>query len=476
MTRFNILLTAAIVSLSSLVAQAQNPPQQLASDLQDILDNSLPSEVAPGAVLSVYVPGEWTWSSATGNAISGETAGYPMTTATPGTKYRAGSISKMFTAASVMQMHDAGLLNITDNISQYLRASIINDTIPNGADITIQNLLEHTSGLGDAAANDSCQQDALANLTRDFTLEENIFCGSQFASLPPDLMMTYSNTNYALLAMLIEEVSGTSYAQYVTDNIITPLGLTNTYIPVAAEDEIATAHMGCYWWVIPGTFMADMTVVDASLYRGWANIVSDTEDLTLFYEALRSEQVITASSFNQMFTLSSLSSWYGMGAELTQLSGTNYYGHSGEVGNTSGLYFSDISTSEFPNGYYIAYNFNYQGVNFTSKIDLPVFNLMSSYLTGVDEEMTVEVEVGNGFPNPTANQFTLPLHSGGFTNAAVTVHNLAGQEVLAPVAQDITPGPNNISVDVSALSPGMYIYHIQVADRAYNGRINVVSK
>jgi hypothetical protein len=234
--------------------------------------------------------------------------------------------------------------------------------------------------------------------------------------------------------------------------------------------------MGCYWWIVPGTFMADMTVVDASLYSGWANIVSNTEDLILFYEALRTEQVITASSFNQMFTLSSLSSWYGMGAELTEISGTEYFGHSGEVGNTSGLYFCNLSTNEFPNGYYIAYNFNYQGVSFTTKIDVPVYNLLNNYMTGLTEEIAFEVQVGNAFPNPTTNQFSVPVHSGGFTDAAVTVLNLAGQEVLLPITHNLAPGNNSISVDVSPLSVGMYIYHIEVADRAYNGRINVVSK
>lgn len=476
MTRFNAFLAAFAFLLSSNIAWAQNPPQQLANDLQTILDNALPNEQGAGAVLSVYVPGEWTWSSASGNAIAGVTSGFPATTAASDTKFRAGSISKLFTAASIMQLHDAGLLDITDNISQYLRSSIINDTIPNGNDITIQNLLEHTSGLGDAAANDSCQQDALANLTRDFSLEENIFCGSQFASLPPDLMMTYSNTNYAILAMIIEEVTGNSYAQYITDSLITPIGLTNTYIPIATEDEIATPHMGCYWWIVPGAYMADLTVVDASLYRGWANIVSNTEDLTLFHEALRNGQVVSTASFNQMFTLSSLSSWYGMGAELTEISGTEYYGHSGEVGNTSGLYFCNITSSEFPNGYYIAYNFNYQGVDFTNNIDVPVYNLMSNYTVGFSEEMAVQIEVENAYPNPTASQFSLPIKSGGYTSATLHLYNLAGQEVQAATSLSIAPGNNRISCDVSTLSAGIYNYALRVGERRYNGRISVLNQ
>lgn len=469
MKRFNYILLFAF-ALTCNTAFAQTAPQALANDLQSILDNALPNEQGAGGVLGVHVPGQWSYYTASGNAISGTTAGQSATMATPTTKFRVGSISKIFTSISILQLHESGALDINDPISSYLRASLVNDTIPNGPSITVKHLLNHTSGLGDAAANDSCQQDALNDLTRHFSLEENIFCGSQFAALPPDIMFSYSNTNYALLAMIIEEVSGVSYAQYITDNIITPLGLTDTYIPDGNEDEIATAHMGCYWWLVPGTYLADLTILDASLYTGWANVVSTTADLISFYEALRNDQLVGSATVAMMFTANSPSTWYGMGTELLEISGTDYQGHSGEVANTSGLYFCPISTTEFPDGYYISYNFNYQGVPFTTDVDVPVYNLMSNYATGL-ETMETQLFVSDVYPNPATDQTTLEINSNDNAAATLSILDLSGKQVTAPRQVQINSGNNRTRVDLSDVQQGVYVIVLTTADRSYNGRI-----
>ncbi len=448
--------------------QAQAPPANVANQLQNILDNALPNEQGAGVTMGIYVPGKWSWQSASGNAIAGITTGYPATTATGTHKFRVGSITKMFTAIAILQLEEAGLLQTTDLIAQHLRTTLVNDTIPNGTQITINNLLNHTSGLGDAAANDSCQQAALSDLTRTFSLEENIYCGSDFAALPPNILWSYSNTNYAILAMIVEEASGQSYESYLNDSIIVPLGLANTYIPTSVEDEIATPHMGCYWWLIPGTYRIDMSIVDPTLYKGWAGMVSTTEDLMTFYEALRSGGLISNTSYNKMFTITAPSTYYGLGTEMVDIAGTDYFGHSGEVANTSGLYFCNISTPEAPNGYYIAYNFNYQGVNFTNNMDVPVYNLMST-LTGM-EELPLQVEAL--YPNPASNMVNIQLATANPEAIQYQLLDTKGAVVQGVKLQ--YSSVNRLVLNLSQVNNGIYFLKITDGTYAITRKISVV--
>lgn len=468
-----LILTLALLYAVHVNVYAQNPPANIAAELQDILDNALPNEQNSGGVLGVHVPGQWSWYGASGHAIAGVTSGQPASFATPQHQFRAGSISKLFTAVAIFQLQDDGLLGIYDPISQYLRPSLVNDTIPHGSDITIFHLLSHTSGLGDAAANDSCQSDALNDLTRTFSLEENVFCGSQFAALPPDIFFSYSNTNYALLAMIIEEVSGMDFPSYVEANIFQPAGMNATYIPGANEDQITNPHMGAYWWISPGSLMVDLTVVDASLYTGWADAVSTTADLMLFYEQLRNDQLISASARQAMFTMPSLSSWYGLGTELLDLDGDDYFGHSGEVGNTSGLYFCDIQTAEFPNGYYISYNFNYQGVDFINGIDYPVYHLLNNPTVNTTEKIVPELSSLFVAPNPANDFTTIQLQSNQYSSCILTIHDVSGKEVGISRMIDIQPGSNTIPLDLSEFESGVYLFTLTNANQRLNGSIIV---
>ncbi len=263
-------------------------------------------------VASVHVPGQWTWEGASGNAISGITAGYPATLARPQTRFRTGSITKVFAAAGILLLEEEGLISLQDDVSLYLRPTLLNDTIKNSAPLTIIHLLNHTSGILNSADNTDCLQDALSDLTRYFPLEEAIYCGAvQGEYFPPGFAWSYSNTNYSILAMIIEQVSGLDFKTFIENRIIQPLGLNETEIPV--NDEISGDHMGCYWNV--GQWI-DLTIVDPSLYNGWASVVSTASDLTKFFRSLREGALISPASWQKMMTIYPGSWDYGLGLEF----------------------------------------------------------------------------------------------------------------------------------------------------------------
>jgi CubicO group peptidase (beta-lactamase class C family) len=427
-------------------------PQYIQDELQNILDNALPNDPNPGAVMTVYVPGQWTWSGATGSSISGMTGGTVLTTAQPSDLFRVGSISKTFTSVSILQLYEAGLLDLDDPIDNYLRPSLINDTIQSSATVTIRQLLDHTSGIANSADNLTCQQNALANLTAFYSIEENIYCGaSQGELFTPGSSWYYSNTNYGILAMIVEEITGNDYWNYVNDSIITPLNLSNTLIPTT--NEIQGNYMGCYWDL--GAQTVDMSIVNPSLYKGWAEVVSNTSDLTLYFEALSNGQLIDDTTFAIMKTITPPSMFYSLGLEHTYTALMDFWGHSGSVGNTSGMYYVSISTPEFPDGYYIAYNFTYEGVLLYQNVDLPVWSLLMGYHLSVDElanSPTLEV-----FPNPATDNLQLTFSSSTESALTLKLYDLSGNVLRSEIVNKQADSNVQLSWDIRSLSNGMYI-------------------
>jgi D-alanyl-D-alanine carboxypeptidase len=446
-----------LLLIYAFTCKSQVAPQYIQDGLQAILDNSLPSDPNPGAVLTVYVPGQWTWSGASGYAISGETVGTSATLAQPSDYFRVGSISKTFASVCILQLEEAGLLDIDDTIGLYLRPTLVNDTIQSSTPVSIRQLLTHTSGIANSADNVTCQQDALSDLTRFFSIEENIECGaSQGEMFNPGSSWYYSNTNYAILAMIIQNVTGQDYWDYVSDSIITPTGLSNTLIPTT--DEIQGSYMGCYWDL--GGATIDMSIVDPSLYKGWAEMVSTTSDLTLYFEALNNGELIHDTTFAKMLTINAPATYYSLGLEQYHTALLDSWGHSGSVGNTSGMFFVDISTTDFPDGYYIAYNHTYEGVDIYNQMDVPVLNFMYNYAVDVNKEQKDKFQI---YPNPSNGFFTVSTDQEIY---AIDFFNLTG-EVIA----NYTNIQKQHSFNLTEFPNGIYLYRISAGDFTSQGKI-----
>lgn len=451
-TRFFLpFLTTIIATLTTFTSlRAQNPPQVIADSLQSILDHALNNGFThPGVIMTVTVPGEWTWSGASGNAISGQTAGQAQSMADASMQFRVGSITKNMVAACILTLEQDGLLNINDPISNYLRPTLINDTLQSSAAVTIRQLLNHTSGIANSGDNLSCQMNVLSNPLGSHSLEEAVYCGaSQGELFPPGFAWAYSNTNYSLLAMIIEAVSGQSYQSFLTQTIIQPLNLQHTEIPTSAQ--ISSAHMGCYWNLGSNPW-TDLTIIHPTTYTGWADVVSTTQDIIAYYTALRTGSVINSTEWAVMQTIDAASYDYGMGLDFYQVYNSPYIGHYGEVGNTSGMFFGEINSSIAPNGYYISYNFNTQGSDMQNLIDIPVMNLLKNTTVSIDE---TEESAFSIFPNPANDVVQLAFSAGKFNR--VSMVDLQGREVYR---SDVESQKSALQVDVSAFEKGTYFVY-----------------
>jgi D-alanyl-D-alanine carboxypeptidase len=141
--------------------------------------------------------------------------------ASANTIYRLASITKQFTAAAILHLAEEGKLSLEDRISDYLP-----DYPAPGRRITIRNLLSHTSGISDVPVVPILEESGGVGYTRDQIID-------LIASQPPDFEPgkghSYSNVGFMLAGVVIERVTGISYADYLTSEVLRPLGLDQTF-------------------------------------------------------------------------------------------------------------------------------------------------------------------------------------------------------------------------------------------------------
>jgi CubicO group peptidase (beta-lactamase class C family) len=140
--------------------------------------------------------------------------------ASANTIYRLASITKQFTAAAILHLAEEGKLSLDDRISDYLP-----HYPASGHRITIRNLLSHTSGVSDVAVIPILEEAGGLGYTRERIID---LVASQPLDFEPGTGHSYSNVGFILAGMVIEKVSGTTYAGYLTNEVLRPLGLDQT--------------------------------------------------------------------------------------------------------------------------------------------------------------------------------------------------------------------------------------------------------
>ncbi|MFE4972897.1 serine hydrolase domain-containing protein [Kitasatospora sp. NPDC056651] len=299
---------------------------------------------AAGAIAEIR-DGNGTWRGASG--VSDLATGAPIRA---DGRFRAGSVTKMFTATTVLQLVGEGRLGLDDPVERYLPG-----LVPNGGHITVRHLLNHTSGLWDSTnekggvfpdwTDPAVTRDWLdrGGLTRPITPAQVVASSVAHApNFPPGSAYSYSNVNFTLLGMIVEKVTGHGYAQEITARVLRPLGLDDTYFPGAATG-IRGPH-GHGYWMVPGSSAPDgRSERDVTLESTtWANsagsLISTTADLNRFDKALLGGRLLPPTLLNEMTTTIPMkiegladTFGYGLGLARWQLSCGPIYGHNGSM-------------------------------------------------------------------------------------------------------------------------------------------------
>jgi D-alanyl-D-alanine carboxypeptidase len=238
-------------------------------------------------------------------------------------KYRIGSITKMFTSTMMFQLIEDKKVSLTTPLSIYY------PQFPNSDKITVGHMLNHRSGLFNFTNDPSFPN----WMTQPRTEKEMIAMMSTYpVDFQPDEKFAYSNTNYLLLGYIIEKVTKKTYPENLRSRITSNLGLKDTYYGGkidAGKNEASSYHFSGGWEQMPET--------DMSIPGGAGAIVSTPTDLAKFIEALFAGKLISTSSLEQMKTLKD---GMGMGMFSVPFGPRRAFGHNGQIdGSASNLYY-----------------------------------------------------------------------------------------------------------------------------------------
>ncbi|MDV8006553.1 serine hydrolase domain-containing protein [Rhodococcus sp. IEGM 1318] len=250
-------------------------------------------------------------------------------------RVRIGSVTKTFTASLVLQLVAEGTIDLDAPIERYLPGQLRGTGI-NGSAITVRQLLQHRSGLPEFAGEPGADEWIAANENRTLTPSAAVAIAlGKPAQFVPGTSFVYTNTNYIVLGMLVESVTGRSYADELQSRILDPLDLEDTYLPPAGERDIRGDHMTGYQDLDGG--LTDVSRTEPSVPWSAGAMVSTGADLNAFWRALLDGQVVPAEQLAEMTTPQVAATeaeglGYGLGVGATELPcGVTYIGHSGGI-------------------------------------------------------------------------------------------------------------------------------------------------
>ncbi len=289
----------------------------------------LPRADATAALVRVGgTEGVWRGSSGVHDLKTGRPAD-------PAARFRAGSVTKVFTAAVALQLAQEGRLDLDRSARSYLP-----ELIPASyAGVTVRQLLNHTHGIPAPDFPGTTVEEAYANRFRVHDPEDMVRSAtSKKREFAPGERQHYLNIGYTVAGLLIERVTHDSYERQVARRVLGPLGLRNTYLPGAAP-RIAGPHNHGYQTMRLDDGTTGLR--DVSVWRatdGWAagDIISTTADLERFTDALFKGRVVRGPLLEEMFTLPEVTDFgtgepaaYSVGLSMKVLGGREVWGKTG---------------------------------------------------------------------------------------------------------------------------------------------------
>jgi len=294
------------------------------------MDGQLAYRGLPGVVVGVVSDQELVWAKGFGFADTA--AKLPMT---PATKFRMASHSKLFTAIAIMQLREDGKLRLDDPVAKYLPWFKAKPAGDDDGPITIEQLLSHSSGL---------QREAGDHWTSfEFPTSDELrrLYADRQAAFAPSVRWKYSNLAYAVAGMIIEQVSGERWADYVDRNIFKPLGMLATSV-----DKNVPGLAVPYGRRMPDGSREVLPFVDARGMASATGVTSNLEDMAKFVSAQfrrgprGGAQIVGTGSLREMHRVRSVeenwTSGTGLGFDITRIKDRTYVGHGGGYpGNTT---------------------------------------------------------------------------------------------------------------------------------------------
>ncbi len=310
-----------LLALAVVPSFAQTAPL-LAADLRSQIDgiarHVLETTGVPSASLAVVTDGKIAYLQAYGEARLD-----PRTAAQPQMRYSIGSISKQFTAAAILLLAEDGKLALDDPVSKYVPG------LTRGSEVTIRELLSHTSGYQDFWPQDYVPPLMLQTITADGIMDR---WARKPLDFDPGTKWQYSNTNYVIAGVIVEKVSGAPLLQVLSQRIFSPLGMKS--VTDTNESKLPpTDPSGYFRYAIGPLHPAPKEG------KGWmfaaGELAMTAEDLAKWDISMIHQTVLKPASYREMETEALLKNGvgthYGLGVQVMSMGGHRVLEHGGEV-------------------------------------------------------------------------------------------------------------------------------------------------
>ncbi|MDO0934809.1 serine hydrolase domain-containing protein [Streptomyces sp. DG2A-72] len=329
-------IAASVLTIPAASATA-NSPQSSHDSLRDRVNAVMETGGTVGALARSTGPYGKQRSATAG--VSDKATGEAVR---PGDRFRIASASKTFVATVVLQLAGEGRLSLDDTVEDWL-PGVVSGNGNDGSQITVRQLLQHTSGLFNYTADfplltsvDGYEAGRYTTWTDEQLVAIAMKHQPDFA---PGTKWSYSNTGYIVAGMIIEKATGHSWQQEVTHRIIKPLHLRHTSAPTT-QTHIAGRHLHGYSDFDDSGATIDVTELNPSAGSAAGGMISTSADLTRFYQALLGGHLLRPAEMKAMKTTVRAPEldevWpgasYGLGLlEIPLSCGGSYYGHGGDL-------------------------------------------------------------------------------------------------------------------------------------------------
>jgi CubicO group peptidase (beta-lactamase class C family) len=322
-------LKTGVIILFFLAISVNAAAQSLEKQVDQMLEN-LYKPGMPGATALIAKDGKVIYRKAFG--LANLELNVPMK---PENVFEIGSITKQFTAVSILMLLEQGKLSLTDEITFY-----IPDYPTKGKSITLHHLLTHTSGVRSYTDMASFKSEARKDLTPAELID--VFKNEPM-DFDPGEKWHYSNSGYILLGYVIEKVSGKSYAEFLEENIFDKLGMKNSFY--GSKTDLIPNRASGYQPTETGYRNADY--LSMSLPYAAGSIMSNVDDMLLWSQAIHHNTLISEKNKKKAFSNYQLNNGdptnYGYGWQPNELNGTPSIEHGGGIFGytTMGVYVPD---------------------------------------------------------------------------------------------------------------------------------------
>jgi D-alanyl-D-alanine carboxypeptidase len=320
-SRNHVRCYSVVLALLVLASRAQaqgNGNAGLSARVDSIATAVLASTGVPSATVAVVIHGQLAYAQAYGAAKL-----EPHVAATSDMRYGIGSISKQFTAACVLLLQQEGKLSLDDPVAKYIPG------LTRGSDVTIRQLLSHTSGYQDFWPQDYVPPAMEKAITPQGILDH---WAKQPLDFEPGTRWQYSNTNFEIAALIVEKVSGKPFYQFVRTRILDPLGISSA-VDFDAKGPTSVEPIGYMRYGL-GPLRPATSTGPGWMY-GAGELAMTARDLARWDIAMINRSLLKPESYRAMESAvlleNGVSTDYGLGVDVDMSAGHRTVEHSGEV-------------------------------------------------------------------------------------------------------------------------------------------------